>query len=412
MKSIITFFLLFIGICNFSLAQQEFGKQDQSVISEFDKLAQTPPMGWNSWNKFGCNVSEKLIKEMADAIVSSGMKDAGYEYVVIDDCWQTGRDEEGNIIVDKDHFPNGMKPVADYVHSLGLKFGIYSCAGSKTCQGRPGSRGYQFQDARQYAGWGVDYLKYDWCYNEGQDAKAAYKTMSDALKACGRPIVFSICEWGENKPWEWGKGIGHLWRITADIRDCYDCKFNWGGVGVLQILDKALTINQYSGPGHWNDLEMLEIGNGGQTEHEYRSHFAIWSMMSAPLMAGNDIRNMDALTKEILLNKEAIAINQDKLGKTAFRFVTLNGIDILVKALSDGDVAFLFINRNNFNIDLDYNWNFDTVYDESLENGSLYMKRIPRKIKNIWTQQEMGTTDTPLKKVLEPHESLFVRLRK
>lgn len=412
MKNIITFFLLFIGICNFSLAQQEFGKQGQSVISEFDKLAQTPPMGWNSWNKFGCNVSEKLIKEMADAIVSSGMKDAGYEYVVIDDCWQTGRDEEGNIIVDKDHFPNGMKPVADYVHSLGLKFGIYSCAGSKTCQGRPGSRGYQFQDTRQYAGWGVDYLKYDWCYNEGQDAKAAYKTMSDALKACGRPIVFSICEWGENKPWEWGKGIGHLWRITADIRDCYDCKFNWGGVGVLQILDKALTINQYSGPGHWNDLEMLEIGNGGQTEHEYRSHFAIWSMMSAPLMAGNDIRNMDALTKEILLNKEAIAINQDKLGKTAFRFVTLNGIDILVKALSDGDVAFLFINRNNFNIDLDYNWNFDTVYDESLENGSLYMKRIPRKIKNIWTQQEMGTTDTPLKKVLEPHESLFVRLRK
>ncbi|MDR1504071.1 MAG: glycoside hydrolase family 27 protein [Prevotella sp.] len=412
MKSIITFFLLFIGICNFSLAQQEFGKQDQSVISGFDKLARTPPMGWNSWNKFGCNVSEKLIKEMADAIVSSGMKDAGYEYVVIDDCWQTGRDEKGNIIVDKDHFPNGMKPVADYVHSLGLKFGIYSCAGSKTCQGRPGSRGYQFQDARQYAKWGVDYLKYDWCYNEGQDAKAAYKTMSDALKACGRPIVFSICEWGENKPWEWGKGIGHLWRITADIRDCYDCKFNWGGVGVLQILDKALTINQYSGPGHWNDLEMLEIGNGGQTEHEYRSHFAIWSMMSAPLMAGNDIRNMDALTKEILLNKEAIAINQDKLGKTAFRFVTLNGIDILVKALSGGDVAFLFVNRNNFNIDLDYNWNFDTVYDESLENGSLYMKRTPRKIKNIWTQQEMGTTDTPLRKVLEPHESLFVRLRK
>lgn len=157
---------------------------------------------------------------------------------------------------------------------------------------------------------------------------------------------------------------------------------------------------------------MLEIGNGGQTEHEYRSHFAIWSMMSAPLMAGNDIRNMDALTKEILLNKEAIAINQDKLGKTAFRFVTLNGIDILVKALSGGDVAFLFVNRNNFNIDLDYNWNFDTVYDESLENGSLYMKRTPRKIKNIWTQQEMGTTDTPLRKVLEPHESLFVRLRK
>lgn len=404
--------LLCIFFCNLSFAQQEFGMQDKQELSDFDKLARTPPMGWNSWNKFGCNVSETLIKEMADAIVFSGMKDAGYEYVVIDDCWQTGRDEKGNIIVDKEHFPNGMKPVADYVHKLGLKFGIYSCAGSKTCQGRPGSRGYQFQDARQYAEWGVDYLKYDWCYNEGQDAKAAYKTMSDALKECGRPIVFSICEWGENKPWEWGKGVGHLWRITADIRDCYDCRFNWGGVGVLQILDKALTITQYSGPGHWNDLEMLEIGNGGQTQQEYRSHMAIWSMMSAPLMAGNDIRNMDVLTKEILLNKDVIAINQDELGKSAFRFVQLNGIDILVKALSDGDVAFLFINRNNFNTELNYNWNFDTVYDESLENGSLYMKRAPRTIKNVWTKQYMGTTDTLLKKTLEPHESLFLRLSK
>ena len=412
MRNTILIFLLFIGISNSSFSQQEFGTQSQSTSSQFEQLAQTPPMGWNSWNKFGCNVSEKLIKEIADAMVSSGMRDAGYEYVVIDDCWQTERDKNGNIIVDKEHFPNGMKPVADYVHSLGLKFGIYSCAGSKTCQGKPGSRGYQYQDARQYAEWGVDYLKYDWCYNEGQDAKAAYKTMSDALKESGRPIVFSICEWGENKPWEWGKGIGHLWRITADIRDCYDCKFNWGGVGVLQILDKALTISQYSGPGHWNDLEMLEIGNGGQTEHEYRSHFAIWSMMSAPLMAGNDIRSMDTLAKEILLNKEAIAINQDKLGKSAFRFVQLNGIDILVKALSDGDVAFLFINRNNFSINLDYNWNFDTVYDESLENGRLYMKHTPRTIKNIWTQQNIGTTNTPLKKVLEPHESLFLRLKK
>lgn len=404
--------LLCIFFCNLSFAQQEFGMQDKQELSDFDKLARTSPMGWNSWNKFGCNVSETLIKEMADAIVFSGMKDAGYEYVVIDDCWQTGRDEKGNIIVDKEHFPNGMKPVADYVHKLGLKFGIYSCAGSKTCQGRPGSRGYQFQDARQYAEWGVDYLKYDWCYNEGQDAKAAYKTMSDALRECGRPIVFSICEWGENKPCEWGKGVGHLWRITADIRDCYDCRFNWGGVGVLQILDKALTITQYSGPGHWNDLEMLEIGNGGQTQQEYRSHMAIWSMMSAPLMAGNDIRNMDVLTKEILLNKDVIAINQDKLGKSAFRFVQLNGIDILVKALSDGDVAFLFINRNNFNTELNYNWNFDTVYDESLENGSLYMKRAPRTIKNVWTKQYMGTTDTLLKKTLEPHESLFLRLSK
>lgn len=393
-------------------AQQEFGKKQEISSADFEKLAQTPPMGWNSWNKFGCNVSEILIKEMADAIVSSGMKDLGYEYVVIDDCWQVDRDENGNIVVDKERFPNGMKAVADYIHSKGLKFGIYSCAGSKTCQGRPGSRGYQFQDARQYAAWGVDYLKYDWCSNEGQNAKAAYKTMSDALKVCGRPIVFSICEWGESKPWEWGKGIGHLWRITADIRDCYDCEFNWGGVGVLQILDKALTINKYTGPGGWNDLEMLEVGNGRQTEHEYRSHFAIWCMMSAPLMAGNDLRDMDALTKEILCHKEAIAINQDKLGVSAFRFVKLNGIDILVKPLSDGDVAFLFVNRNNFVTELAYNWQFDTAYDSSLEGGALRFKNEVRTIKDIWTQKQLGTTNEILKKTLQPHECFFVRLKK
>lgn len=412
MKNCILVYILLLSFVGTSYAQQEFGSAKDTITNEFDKLAPTPPMGWNSWNKFGCNVSEKLIKEMADAIVSSGMRDLGYEYVVIDDCWQTGRDENGNIVVDKDHFPNGMKSVVDYVHSLGLKVGIYSCAGSKTCQGRPGSRGHQFQDARQYAEWGVDYLKYDWCYNEGQSAKAAYQTMSDALKASGRPIVFSICEWGENKPWEWGKGVGHLSRITADIRDCFDCKFNWGGVGVLQILDKALTIDQYAGSGHWNDLEMLEIGNGGQTELEYRSHFAIWCMMSAPLMAGNDIRTMDRLTKEILCNKEAVAINQDKLGKSAFRFVQYNGIDILVKPLADGDVAFLFVNRNNSKTQLNYNWYMDTVFDSAFENGGLYMKKSPRKITNVWTNQTIGTTDTPLDKILEPHESLFLRLKK
>ena len=199
-------------------AQMYFGTKKEVPDSVFNALAQTPPMGWNSWNKFGCNVSEQLIKEMADAMIATGMKDAGYEYLVIDDCWQVGRDEEGNIQVDPKRFPNGMKALADYVHAKGLKMGIYSCAGSETCQGRPGSRGYQFQDARTYATWGIDYLKYDWCSNEGQKAEAAYRTMSDALKACGRPIVFSICEWGENEPWKWGKGIGHLWRITPDIR--------------------------------------------------------------------------------------------------------------------------------------------------------------------------------------------------
>lgn len=392
-------------------AQQDSGNKNRQAKTDFEKLAQTPPMGWNSWNKFGCNVSESLIKEMADAMVLSGMKDAGYEYVVIDDCWQVGRDENGNILADTARFPGGIKALADYVHGKGLKFGLYSCAGSKTCQGRPGSRGYQFQDALQYAKWGVDYLKYDWCYDEGQDAKAAYNTMSDALKACGRPIVLSICEWGDHKPWEWAEGVGHLWRITADIRDCFDCSFNWGGVGVLQILDKAVTISDFAGPGHWNDLEMLEIGNGNQTEDEYRSHMAIWCMMAAPMMSGNDLRSMDALTKDILCNKEALEINQDKPGRSAFRYLQINGIDILVKPLADGDVAFLFLNRSNKPTELNYNWNNYTVYDRGFERGALYLAKSPRIINDIWGKQKAGTTQKPLNTILGAHESLFLRLK-
>jgi alpha-galactosidase len=215
-----------------------------TYCQKFDQLALTPPMGWNSWNKFGCNVSEKLLRNMADEMVTSGMRDVGYKYLVIDDCWQVKRDSAGNIIPDPERFPSGMKALGDYIHSKGLKFGIYSCAGSMTCQRRPGSRGYQFQDARQYAAWGVDYLKFDWCFEEGQNAKAAYQTMSDALKATNRPIVFSICEWGTNKPWEWGKGIGHLWRTTDDIRDGFDMTVNWGGLGVLQILDKQVGLEE------------------------------------------------------------------------------------------------------------------------------------------------------------------------
>lgn len=379
--------------------------------SGFDKLARTPPMGWNSWNKFGCNVSDTLIRQMADNMVSSGMKDAGYEYVVIDDCWQVSRDAKGNILPDEKRFPQGMKALADYIHGLGLKFGIYSCAGSKTCQSRPGSRGYQFQDARQYAEWGVDYLKYDWCHSEEQNAKAAYKTMSDALKVCGRPIILSICEWGENKPWEWGKGIGHLWRISADIRDCFDCEFNWGGVGVLQILDIATKITQYAGPGHWNDLEMLEVGNGGQSTEEYQSHFAIWCMLAAPLMAGNDIRSMDETIRKIQCNKEAIAIDQDTLGVPAIKFLQINGIEILVKPLSDGGAAMLFLNRNNYKTTLKFDWRKNPVYDSHFKRGA-FNPGNNYQIRDVWEGKDVGKTDKPMNVTLEAHEGWFVRLSK
>ena len=304
-----------------------------------DSLALTPPMGWNSWNCFSCNINEKQIREIADLMVSTGMKDAGYEYLNIDDCWQVGRDNEGNILVDEKNFPSGIKALADYIHSKGLKFGIYSCAGTLTCAGRPGSRGYQFQDARTYAEWGVDYLKYDWCFDEGQNPQAAYKTMSDALKASGRPIVFSICEWGNSQPWTWAKGIGHLWRTTGDIINAFKGINYWGGCGVVEIIDKNADLHKYAGPGHWNDPDMLQVGNGVLTMEENRSHFTMWCMLAAPLLAGNDIRKMDKETLGILTNKEVIAVNQDKLGKQGGRYMKVGEHEIWVKQLSNGEAA-------------------------------------------------------------------------
>ncbi len=373
---------------------------------KFENLAQTPPMGWNSWNKFGCNVSEKLIMEMADAMVTSGMRDAGYEYIVIDDCWQVGRDSLGNIIPDPERFPSGMKALGDYIHKKGLKFGIYSCAGSMTCQSRPGSRGYQFQDARTYAEWGVDYLKYDWCFDEGQKAQAAYKTMSDALKDCGRPIVFSICEWGESKPWEWGEGIGHLWRTTADIRDCYQCTFDWGGLGVLDIIDKQVELYQYAGPGHWNDPDMLEVGNGGMTMDEYKTHFTMWAMLAAPLMSGNDLREMDEQTKEILTNQDVIAINQDKKGEQARKFMDMGEYEIWAKPLADGEVAVCFMNRTDKPWKLDYDWKKHSMY--FVKDVSISKKEY--RVYDLWAHKNIGETSERLVKDIPAHGVLVVRL--
>lgn len=387
-------------------AQMFFGEKKQVADSVFNSLAQTPPMGWNSWNKFGCNVSESLLKEMADAMVASGMKDAGYEYIVIDDCWQVGRDEQGNIQVDSVRFPNGMKVLADYVHDKGLKLGIYSCAGSYTCQGRPGSRGYQFQDARQYAAWGVDYLKYDWCSNEGQKAEAAYRTMSDALKASGRPIVFSICEWGESQPWTWGKGIGHLWRVTADIRDCYQCKFDWGGVGVLDIIDIMADLYPYAGPGHWNDAEMLEVGNGGMTHDENITHFSMWCMLATPLMAGNDLRNMDAESRTILTNKEAIAVNQDPLGQQARRFMDMGEKEIWAKPLANGELAVCFLNRTEQVWHLDHDWKRQTIYFANDVN--IHKKEYI--VRDLWQHKDLGTTKEHTVYDIPGHGVLMVRL--
>jgi alpha-galactosidase len=384
----------------------ESSNTQQVSDSIFSSLAATPPMGWNSWNKFGCKINEHLLKEIADTMVSSGMKSAGYEYLVIDDCWQTARDSAGNIIPDPAAFPDGIKALADYVHSKGLKLGIYSCAGSLTCQGRPGSRGYQFQDARQYAAWGVDYLKYDWCSNEGQSAESSYKTMSDALKASGRPIVFSICEWGENQPWKWGKGIGHLWRITADIRDCFNCKFDWGGMGVTNIIDIMADLYPYAGPGHWNDAEMLEVGNGGMTYDEYVTHFSMWSMLAAPLMAGNDLRSMTKEIKEILTNKEVIAVNQDKLGKQAIRFIDMGEHEIWAKPLANGEIAVCFLNRTDRQWDLNHDWKKNTMYFAT----DINIGKQEYIIRDLWKHKDTGTTNSLSKTIIPGHGVWMVRL--
>ncbi len=379
----------------------------QAQAQKFEELALTPPMGWNSWNNFGCNVSETLIMEMTDAMVKSGMKDAGYEYIVIDDCWQVGRDSSGNIIPDPERFPSGIKFLADYIHARGLKFGIYSCAGSKTCQGRPGGRGYQFQDARQYAAWGVDYLKYDWCYDEGQKAEAAYKTMSDALKECGRPIVFSICEWGESKPWTWAKGVGHLWRTTPDIRNLYNAEINWGGLGIVNIIDRQADLWKYAGPGHWNDPDMLEVGNPGLTHDENVTHFSMWALLAAPLMAGNDLRSMDNEVFEILTNKEVLAVNQDSLGNQAIRFLDMGDHEVWVKHLANNELAVCFMNRSEVEWDLEYDWKRINIY----HLGAIYFSKQNYSIRDLWKHKDIGNTNEVLKEKIPAHGLIMLRLK-
>jgi len=362
-------------------------------------LARTPPMGWNSWNKFACNVSEDLIKQAADAMVSSGMKDAGYQYIVIDDCWQVSRDASGNIIADAKRFPSGMKALADYVHQKGLKFGVYSDAGTGTCQNRPGGRGYEFQDARQYAAWGVDYLKYDWCNHSTQDSQASYSIMRDALKKSGRPIVFSLCEWGSTKPWLWAKDVGNLWRTTGDITDKWETRARNDGLGVVQILDLENGIESYAGPGHWNDPDMLEVGNGGMSNTEYRAHFSMWCLLAAPLMAGNDIRSMSPEIRDILTNKEVIAIDQDPLGSEGRRVKRSEGLEVWAKELANGGRAVALLNRTGSTANITVSWP---------DIG--YPQHISAKIRDLWAKEDLGAKTGSFTASVPSHGVVMVRV--
>jgi alpha-galactosidase len=380
---------------------------------KYEKLALTPPMGWNSWNRFACDINEKLIREIADTIVSSGMKNAGYVYVNIDDCWHGTRDSLGFIHPDPERFPSGMKALADYVHSKGLKLGIYSCAGSKTCGGRPGSRGHEYQDALTYAQWGIDYLKYDWCNTEGLNAEGAYITMRDALYAAGRPVVFSLCEWGNNKPWIWGPATGHLWRTTGDIYNCFDCikdHGTWKSWGVTYILDMQDSLRKYAGPGHWNDPDMLEVGNG-MAINEDRAHFSIWCMLAAPLIAGNDIRNMSKETKEILTNKEVLAVDQDSLGIQCFRYSKNNNVESWFKPLANGDWAMCILNRDNSQQKFSFNWKNEKISDKDSGKETNFAK-ITYRLRNLWTKEEAGTTINSFTTEIPAHDVVMLRLIK
>jgi len=381
---------------------------------KFDGLALTPPMGWNSWNKFGCNVDERLIRETADAMVSQGMLEAGYRYLVIDDCWQGIRDSMGWIHPNPARFPSGMKALADYVHARGLKFGIYSCAGNLTCAGYPGSRGHEFQDAITYAQWGVDFIKYDWCNTAGLNAASAYTTMRDALFAAGRPIVFSICEWGDNQPWLWGKDIGHLWRTTGDIAPCFDCEVNhgsWYSLGVMKVVEMRKGIRHYAGPDHWNDPDMLEVGNG-MTVNEDRAHFSLWCIMAAPLMAGNDIKAMNGATRDILTNHEVIAVDQDSLGIQGFRYTTLRGgVEVWVKPLVRGDWAFCFLNRSETTRNIEVNWK-DYALEDGLSKQAINPAATTYTVRNLWKRQNIGSTTQELRADIQAGDVLMMRLVK
>ena len=360
----------------------------------WEKLSQMPQMGWSSWNKFQGNIDEDIIKSIADAMVSSGLKDAGYIYINIDDCWHGKRDADGFIQADPKHFPHGIKALADYVHSRGLKLGIYSDAGSETCAGRPGSLGHEYQDALQYARWEVDYLKYDWCNTTNVNAQGAYQLMRDALQAAGRPIFFSMCEWGDNHPWRWAKGIGDSWRIGPDIWCSFDSTRvfpTYIQCSDIDCINRNDSLRSYAGPGHWNDPDMLEVGNGLSVNQD-RAHFTMWCMMASPLILGNDVCNMSDETKAILTNRDLIAIDQDKLGVQGLRFLIREGREYWFQPLSNGDWAMTIFNPTRQPLSCSLNWQDFNLTDEEVSKRSTAFDQNVYKIKNLWTGRMEGKT--------------------
>lgn len=382
-------------------------------------LASTPPMGWNSWNIFGNRIHEDNIRETADAIVSSGLKECGYEYLVIDDCWSVKgkRDGDGNLLADPAKFPGGMKTLVDYVHSRGLKFGIYSDAAETTCAGYPGSLGFEEQDAALWASWGVDFLKYDYCAAPEEQAVAIerYGRMGEALRATGREFLFSLCEWGGRAPHLWGRQVGgHMWRVTGDVFDSWvnvwmpnSSGGGWYGLGVDASHDNAADLSDYGGPGGWNDLDMLIVGlkgkghipGGGLSFTEYQTHVSLWCMACSPLMIGCDVRQMDSETASLLMNREVLAVNQDPLGKAAKRVQQLGPCEIWRKPLADGSVAVALVNRGS------------TGEEITVTARQLGLLDAPRKqTRDLWAGEDVADFTTKLTQCVQPHQTVLLKV--
>ncbi|MQA25852.1 MAG: glycoside hydrolase family 27 protein [Micromonosporaceae bacterium] len=348
-------------------------------------------MGWNSWNKFAGDIDEDLIKQTADGIVAEGLDQLGYEYVNIDDCWMAPeRDADGNLRPAPDRFPGGIAALADYVHAKGLKLGIYSSAGTCTCEGLPASLDHEVQDASAFASWGVDFLKYDNCHDEGRPARERYQAMGKALAATGREIVFSICSWGLGEPWIFGPEVGgSLWRTTPDIADSWD--------SVMEILDQQAGLEKYSFQGGWNDPDMLEVGNGGMTGTEYRAHFSLWALLNAPLLLGHDVRAMDSDTKKILSNREVIAVNQDWGGSQGRRMAVDGDREVWAKPMSDGSAAVVLLNRGEATRTV----TTDTA-TIGLDGSGTYA------LKDLWSG-EQSTTSGEISASVPPHGVVMCR---
>jgi len=376
----------------------------QFTFGQKKNIALTPPMGWNSWNTFRCDgLNEQLVKDIADKMVENGMRDAGYQYINLDDCWQIGRDSKGKIIVDSIKFPAGIQALADYIHSKGLKLGLYSDVGLMTCQKRPGGKHFEAIDAATYAEWGIDYLKYDFCFlpkscdqnvdnrktrslamsylkgPKGCTAEEMYQVMANELAKQDREIVYSLCNWGVQNPWLWAGKMGHLWRTTGDIRP-YFKGINLKYLGfysihkIIKFTDKN-KLHLYAGPGNWNDPDMLEVGNGKLTLEENKAHFSMWAMMAAPLLAGNDLRSMSKETLSILTNKQVIAINQDALGKQGYRVDTKKGVQVWIKPLSEDKWAVCFYNPKGKR-KIQYDWK------------RLNLSKTLKKWRNVWEEEQ------------------------